>query len=157
MEEEEWVPGQVVRKVRRHGGSWLVLFLFFGCVLLFVFLLARRRPYYDRSCRPGLRNGYIKQLPPMPRHRRSRFHSLLAYMQRNIKYSTHIHHAVLCKPNHTLVVKPYLKEALCQTISVCHTPYNKMTQTMSPKILYHSGTRIPVVLGPALPNWRIGE
>ena len=32
--EEEWAPGQVVRKVGGQDGSWLFLFPFFGCDFL---------------------------------------------------------------------------------------------------------------------------
>ena len=59
MGEEEWTPGQVVRKVGGQDGSWLFLFPLFGCVLIFVFLLARRTPYYDRSGRSGSRKTGI--------------------------------------------------------------------------------------------------
>ena len=55
MEEDEWAPGQVVRK---RLGDWMGLGLScFPCsgAFCFLFLLARRRPYYDRSGRSGSR------------------------------------------------------------------------------------------------------
>ena len=85
MEEEEWAPGQVVWKVGGQDGPGRFLFPLFGCVLLFVFLLARRRPTMTGQAGQGRGKRVYKQLPPMLRHRRSRCHSLLGCIQRDIK------------------------------------------------------------------------
>ena len=44
MEEEEWAPGQVVRKVGGQDGSWLFLFPLFGCGFLCLSLPVVGRP-----------------------------------------------------------------------------------------------------------------
>ena len=59
MEDEEWAPGQVVRKVGGQDGSWLFLFSLFGCGFLLFFLTGGWGPYYDRLGRSGTRETDI--------------------------------------------------------------------------------------------------
>ena len=54
MEEEEWAPGQVVRKVGGQDWSQLSLFPLFACGFLLFFLTGGWGPYYDRL---GRRSG----------------------------------------------------------------------------------------------------